>query len=103
MHFSNCFHHGKNHETITTLLDYDSTQKIDFNQIRCDVSTCNKNQNNYLNEFKKCLKCAQTLKGRARYYCLEHSENHNHKGNSLIKYNEKYFYCTKHLKKFKIS
>ena len=100
LHFSNCFHHGKNHETITTLLDYDSTQKIDFNQIRCDVSTCPNNQNNYLNEFKKCLKCAQTLKGRARYYCLEHSENHNHKGNSLIKYNEKYFYCTKHLKKF---
>ena len=30
---------------------------------------------------KKCLKCAQTLKGHARYYCLEHSENHYHTEN----------------------
>ena len=100
LHFSNCLYFGKNHETIMNLLDYDKTQKIEFKEIRCDKSDCPKNQNNELNDLIKCLKCTQALKGHTRYFCHEHSKNHKHQGDCLIKYNEKYFYCSKHLKKF---
>ena len=101
LHFTNCFHHGNQHEETMNLFDYDKTQKIDFSQIKCDYSNsnCPKNQNTELNDFNKCLECSKTI-GHARYYCREHSESHFHKGDCLIKYNEKYFYCTQHFKKF---
>ena len=99
LHFTNCFHHGNQHEDSVNILDYDKTQKIDFSQIRCDESRCNKNQNTELNDFNKCLECSKAL-DHARYYCGEHSNSHFHKGDCMIKYNEKYFYCTEHFKKF---
>lgn len=99
LHFTNCFHHGNKHEDSMNLFDYDKTQKIDFSQIKCCYSRCPKNQNTELNDFNKCLECSKAI-GHARYYCREHSESHFHKGDCLIKYNEKYFYCTQHFKKF---
>ena len=53
--FSNCFHYGKEHDNTMNLLDYDQSQKIDFIQIECN--RCEKNQNNYLEDFNKCLEC----------------------------------------------
>ena len=97
--FSNCFHYGKEHDNTMNLLDYDQSQKIDFIQIECN--SCEKNQNNYLEDFNKCLECSKDLE-HARYYCHDHSLNHInvHSADNLIKYNEKYYYCSKHKKKF---
>ena len=96
--FSKCFHYRKQHEQTKNLLDYETSQKIDFTRIESDDSRCQpKNQNKYLEDFNKCLKCSVTI---ARYFWHEHSESHTHEKEKLIRYNEKYYYCSKHTKRF---
>ena len=98
LYYSKCYF---GHASNGNIEDYETSQKIDYSKIKCNNSKCNHFQINYLKEFYKCLQCSQTLDGLPRYYCFECSKNHDpeHK-NSLIKYNQKYYYCRDHCIRF---
>ena len=99
--FSECRY---GHEDSDTLDNYEKSQKIDYEQIKCDNSKCEKTQRDELIDFVKCLNCSK-LVGKARYYCKECSETGRCKGcnitHKMIEYDLKYYYCPEHFKEFK--
>ena len=56
---------------------------------------CGKTQIDDLKDFKKCLQCSKDF-GKAKYFCYECCKEH-HNEHTLIKYDEKYYYCQKHI------
>ena len=92
LNFSDCCN---GHEIIKLFGEYDDTQRINYQKIRCN-NQCAKTQKDSLEEFHKCLKCTQ-LAGFSIYYCSECSNKHKHK---TIKYDEKYYYCEEHFGEF---
>ena len=91
--FSGCRY---NHVVTKTFGDYENSQKINYSLIKCDK--CGKTQKELLAEFYKCSKCSEEFK-RSSYFCNECIRNHaagdgqNHKP---IKYDDKYYICSKH-------
>ncbi len=91
--FSGCRY---NHVVTKTFGDYENSQKINYSLIKCDK--CGKTQKELLKEFYKCSKCSEEFK-RSSYFCNECIRNHaagdgqNHKP---IKYDDKYYICSKH-------
>ena len=75
--------------------DYKKDQLINLENIKCHG--CQKTQNDDLRDFKKCLQCSKEF-GKAKYFCYNCSLNH-HNNHILIKYDEKYYYCQKHISK----
>ena len=63
--FSGCRY---NHNIEKNFIDYEKTQKIDYDQIKCDK--CRKTQRTELKDFYKCLKCSEEFK-RSSYFCQD--------------------------------
>ena len=76
--------------------DYEKDQTIVLKNITCDGG-CQKTQADNLKDFNKCLQCSKEFR-KAKYYCYDCSNKHR-KDHTLIKYDEKYYYCTKHIQK----
>lgn len=95
--FSGCRY---NHEIAKTFDDYESSQKIDYEQIKCDI--CRNTQKKDLKDFYKCLKCSEEFK-RSEYFCEKcikvHALNDGEEHKS-IKYDEKYYICQKHYNEY---
>ena len=90
LHFSDCC---KNHKEIRLLEEYEDTQTVNYQKIKCD-NQCGRTQKDSLEEFHKCLDCTN-LAGYAIYYCNECNNLHKKK-HKTIKYSDKYYYCSKH-------
>ena len=90
LNFSQCC---KNHNENKLFDEYEDTQRINYQNIKCD-NQCGRTQKDSLEEFHKCLDCSN-LAGYAIYYCnvcnITHGTEHK-----TIKYDEKYYYCTEH-------
>jgi len=90
LNFSQCCH---NHKKQKIFEEYEETQSINYDRIKCDANNCNKKQINSLEDFYKCMECS-VLIGSAKYYCEkcqnEHAQTNSH---NLKKYDEKYYYC----------
>ena len=96
--FSECRY---GHVDAETLDNYEKSQKIEYEKIKCDNNRCEKTQRDDLRDFVKCLNCSNVI--QARYYCKDCSENGRccnitHK---MIEYSEKYYYCPYHFSEFK--
>ena len=98
LYFSDCKY---KHESIKIFADYEASQKNDFSKIKC--IQCGKTQKEDLKDFYKCLNCRMP---KCTYYlCDKHSNEHNKNRkekdkHNLIKYDEKYYYCSNHFTKF---
>ena len=95
--FSGCRY---NHCIWKSFGDYERTQKIDYEQIKCDK--CRKTQKTELKEFYKCLKCSEIC-GRSSYFCEDCIKNHTRdkkEVHNAVKYDEKYYLCPKHSNEF---
>ena len=95
--FSQCPY---NHCINKNFGDYEKSQKIDFEKIKCD--SCRKSQKTSLKEFYKCLNCSEEFKSSS-YFCADCIKTHaqgEKKSHKLIKYDEKYYLCSKHYNKF---
>ena len=90
LHFSGC----KNHPyIIKTFDDYEDSQKINYNKVRC--AKCRKNRIE-VNEMYKCLTCSKKNKDASLYICNTCLLSHNKKGekqHKVIKYDDKNYYC----------
>ena len=98
LYFSDCKY--KEHKCVKIFADYETSQKIDFRKIKC--VQCGKTQEEDLKDFYKCLNCTKKY---TYYLCENHSNEHNQKReekdkHKLIKYDEKYYYCSKHHMEF---
>ena len=99
--FSECRYH---HEEIHPFDDYENTQTINLEKIKCNNDKCGKTQKEELKDFNKCFGCS-TVPKFPIYYCKEccgkgksiKGCNKNHK---MIEYSEKYYYCPQHIKEF---
>ena len=97
IHFYGCKY---KHTDFKIFDDYKRTQKIDFSQIFCKQDGCPKNESNDHEDFYKCLTCCKLLK-HTQYYCNYHSKEHDkNKKHTQIKYDEKNYFCDKHIKKY---
>jgi len=99
LYFSDCKY--KEHKCVKIFADYEASQKIDFSKIKC--IQCGKTQKEDLKDFYKCLNC--TMPKCTYYLCDKHSNEHNKNRkeidkHNLIKYDEKYYYCSNHFTKF---
>ena len=94
LHFSDCC---KKHKDIRLFEEYDDTQTINYQKIKCD-NQCGKTQKDCLEEFHKCLDCTN-LAGYAIYYCND-CYNIHQKKHKTIKYDEKYYYCSDHYEEY---
>lgn len=94
LNFSQCC---KNHNENKLFDEYEDTQRINYQNIKCD-NQCGRTQKDSLEEFHKCLDCSN-LAGYAIYYCHECNNIHRTKHNT-IKYDEKYYYCSEHFGEF---
>ena len=95
--FSGCRY---NHNIEKNFIDYEKTQKIDYDQIKCDK--CRKTQRTELKDFYKCLKCSEEFK-RSSYFCEECIKSHSKDEGEVhkyIKYDDKYYLCSKHSNEF---
>ena len=93
----------KAHEVITVYDNYKAKQTINYSEIRCQASGCEKNLENDENDFYKCLDCSRRDK-MSKYYCLQCKLKHNkNKNHIFIKYDEKHYYCDTHLEPFEKS
>ena len=99
-----CAFHGCKyaHEVITVYDNYKAKQTIDYTQIRCQASGCDKNLENDEYDFYKCLECSKLAK-MSKYYCSQCKLKHKKKEHNFIKYDEKHYYCDAHLKPFEKS
>ena len=102
LHFSQCRH---DHECIKTFSEYEDTQRINYDKIKCSNNKCGKTQKTDLRDFCKCLNCSKVL-GFAIYYCKDCCEKGNRRkgcnmSHRMIDYNEKYYYCPEHFTEFK--
>ena len=88
LNFSECCN---NHSESKLFEEYEDTQRINYQKIKCD-NQCGRTQKDSLEDFHKCLKCSN-LAGYAIYYCNQCNSTHKHK---TIKYDEKHYYCTEH-------
>ena len=95
LHFFDCC--KKKHKDIRLFEEYEDTQKVNYQKIKCDKQ-CGRTQNDSLEEFHKCLDCTN-LVGYAIYYCNECNNSHK-KIHKTIKYSDKYYYCSKHYGEF---
>ena len=99
--FSECRY---GHVDAETLDNYEKSQKIDYEKIKCDNNRCEKTQRDDLRDFVKCLDCSNVI-GQARYYCKDCSESRRCEGcdvtHKMIEYSEKYYYCPDHFSEFK--
>lgn len=94
LNYYGCCHHD---EAFNKRFDdYEKDQTIVLKNISCDGG-CHKTQEDDLKDFNKCLQCSKDFR-KAKYFCYDCSNNHR-KDHTLIKYNEKYYYCTKHIQK----
>jgi len=99
--FSECRYH---HEEIHPFDDYEKTQAINYEKIKCNNDKCGKTQKEELKDFKNCFGCSKVPKFPI-YYCKDccgkgkniKGCNKNHK---MIDYSEKYYYCPDHIKEF---
>ena len=91
----------KAHELIIIYDNYKANQTINYSEIRCQEPACEKNLENDEYDFYKCLDCSKSTK-ISKYYCtqciLKHKKNH-----TLIKYDEKHYYCDNHFEQFEKS
>ena len=78
LHFSNCC---KKHKDIRLFEEYDDTQTINYQKIKCD-NQCGKTQKDCLEEFHKCLDCTN-LAGYAIYYCNDCNNIHQKKHKTI--------------------
>jgi hypothetical protein len=90
LNFSQCC---KKHNENKLFDEYEDTQRINYQNIKCD-NQCGRTQKDSLEEFHKCLDCSN-LAGYAIYYCNVCYITHG-TGHKTIKYDQKYYYCTEH-------
>ena len=85
------------HQNIKLFEDYNNSQKIDYSQITCNNTRCQKNQNEVNGDFYKCLYCSK-LTDRSKYYCYLCNNQHikDNENHITVKYDEKNYYCEKH-------
>ena len=96
LYFSHCC--KRVHTNTKLFQDYEDTQRINYKNIKCFL--CKKTQKDKLEEFHKCLNCTNLAKF-TEYYCNECNTTHiNKTKHKTIKYDEKYFYCSKHFSEF---
>ena len=97
LNFSECRY---GHEETQIFNNYENSQKIDYTQIICHKNECKRVQSKSLEDFYKCLNCS-LLNGCTTYFCKrsyeEHKKSENH---TMIKYDEKYYFCPNHFNKF---
>ena len=98
-----CAFHGCKyaHEEVIVYDNYKVKQTINFSNIRCQASGCDKNLENDEYDFYKCLDCSKRDK-MSKYYCFQCKAKHN-KQHNFIKYDEKHYYCDAHLEPFEKS
>ena len=89
--------YGHNPDSII-IEDYDKSQKIEFDKIKCHKNGCSYNQRNNPADFYKCLQCTKINKVTT-YFCSDHRKQHN-KQHKTIAYNEKNYCCESHFKNF---
>ena len=89
------FHRCKyNHEKGNiTLYDYEETQKIDLDRIKCHICNSNNKDNTHNNnEYYICNTCNKNI-------CFLCKSNHDNK-HKIIKYHDKNYICKKHNESF---
>ena len=97
LNFSECRY---GHEQTQIFNNYENSQRIDYTQIICHVNECKEPQSKSLEDFYKCMDCSK-LNGNTTYFCQKHYEAHKKsEHHTLIKYDEKYYFCPEHFKKF---
>lgn len=94
--FYNCEH---NHLHIGSYDNYLTDQVYYSERIICSDSkdNCNKNAKNDL-DFQMCLTCSQLI-NRTRSICSNCIQQHKDLNHIIIKYEDKNYYCRKHIKK----
>ena len=98
LNFSECKY--QDHKSVTYLDNYENMQKIDFGQIICHK--CPKSLKDDLRDFYKCLHCSKEFKCTF-YLCEDHKMTHKEDGGAghkLIKYDEKYYFCSDHFTQY---
>ena len=87
------FHSCKNnHNIYTSLSEYETTQKININNIMCDECNLNNKGNTFNNEFYICNTCDKNI-------CPLCKSKHN-KNHIIINYDDKNYICGKHNESF---
>ena len=91
------FHGCKNNHNINDmfLYKYDETQKIDLNEIVCDI--CKKVNKTKDNEFYICYTCKNNICKKCKSI---HDKNNKNKNHIIIDYDKKNYICKKHNKPF---
>ena len=85
----NLFDCKNGHKIENILLDeFEETQKIDLNNIICDICKKNNKSTSYNNIFYKCLTCNNNI-------CPLCKSNHNNE-HKIINYDDKYYICDRH-------
>ena len=67
------------------------SQNVQLSNIICDNPRCEHNQQRVWGNFYKCLNCTD-INNHSKYYCNDCKISHD-KEHTLVKYNEKDFYC----------
>ena len=87
------FHECKNnHNILKTLNEFEGIQKININNIICDICNINNKGNTHKNEFYICNTCNKNL-------CPLCKSNHD-KNHKIINYDDKNYICKKHNEPF---
>ena len=83
------FHDCKNnHNIYKTLNEFEETQKINLNNIICNICNINNKANTHDNKFYTCNTCNKNI-----YPLCKSNHNKNH---FIINYNNKNYICNKH-------
>ena len=93
--FYNCEHY---HLQISSYDNYFQDQIFFPERILCSDEKCKKNGKMDPN-FSLCLTCSKLL-NRTKSICSECIKQHKQKNHKVIKYEDKNYYCQKHIKKF---
>ena len=89
INLSGCNHHHNKYNII--LYSFEETQKIDLNEIKCDICDNNKG-NTHNNEFYRCNTCNKNICPLCKSV---HDKNH-----IIINYDDKNYVCDKHNESF---
>ena len=92
--FYNCEH---KHLFIGSYDNYLTDQVYYSERIICSDNNCKENAKNNL-DFQMCLSCSQIV-NRTRSICSNCIQHHRDKNHIIIKYEDKNYYCRKHIKK----
>ena len=85
VNFHNC---KNNHNIYKTLNEFEETQKINLNNIICNICNINNKANTHDNKFYTCNTCNKNI-----YPLCKSNHNKNH---FIINYNNKNYICNKH-------